>query len=64
MDILVISKNDNENNWIDSKNIDDNINVNFYFIESFDDLNKIKIIDLTKFDAFFIDVTEMEEKNV
>lgn len=52
MDILVISKNDNKNNWIDSKDIDNNINVNFYFIESFDDLNKIKTIDLMKFDAF------------
>ena len=62
MDILVISKNDNKNNWIDSKDIDNNINVNFYFIESFDDLNKIKTIDLMKFDAFFIDITEMEEK--
>lgn len=62
MDILVISKKDNKNNWIDSKDIDNNINVNFYFIESFDDLNKIKTIDLMKFDAFFIDITEMEEK--
>ena len=62
MDILVISKNDNKNNWINSKDIDNNINVNFYFIESFDDLNKIKTIDLMKLDAFFIDVTEMEEK--
>ena len=48
MDILVISKNDNKNNWIDSKDIDNNINVNFYFIESFDDLNKIKIPTIFK----------------
>ena len=56
MDILVISKNDNKNNWIDSKDIDNNINVNFYFIESFDDLNKIKTIDLMNHHLLFMEV--------
>ena len=64
MDILVISKNDNKNNWIDSKDIDNNINVNFYFIESFDDLNKIKTIDLMKFDAFFYRYNRDGRKNI
>lgn len=61
MDILVISKNDNANNWIDSKDIEKEYNVNFYFLVNFEDLKKIKTIDLMKFDAFFIDVTEMSE---
>ena len=57
MNILVVSENDNATTW----NYNDKEDVNFFFVNSFDKVEKTSRQDLFGIDAFIIDITKMKE---